>query len=385
MSRVRRIPATFARGGTSRGAYLMAGDLPGDPSRRDAVILAIYGSPDARQIDGLGGGDPLTSKVAVVGPSSRADADVDYSFGQVGIETDRVFWTGNCGNMSAGVGPFAIERGLVAVTEPETAVRIYNTNTHVVLTAWVQVENGEVVEEGDATIAGVPGSGAPIYLDFGDCAGTVSDRLLPTGNVQDEAVLDEGIGVRYSLVDAATPFVFVSARDVQAAGTESAAMIDADEKLLSRLEQVRTAAAVALGVVAPDQEARVVSPGIPRVVMVSEPVEYVAAGGARVRAEDSNVVARQLSMQRAHKTYSVTGTICTAVAANVPGTVVNELATDPAGDFRIGHPGGVIDARVAVDTDGQGHRITEASLVRTARTIMQGQVHVPAALWPDAS
>lgn len=378
----RQIPCVFARAGTSRGAFLLVDDLPADPETRDAVVLAIYGSPDSRQINGLGGGDPLTSKVALVARSARPDADVDYTFGQVGIDVPRVFWVGNCGNMSSGVGPFAIEKGLVSAEEPETVVRIYNTNTEKILTARVQVKGGRVLEEGTVCMAGVPGTGAPILLDFGDCGGSVSGLLLPTGRVRDTITLRDGTTVDFSLVDAATPFVFVAAKDVGAVGTESAAEIDSDHRLLDRLEQIRSHAARVLGLVPEGADPTVVSPSIPRVTMVAEPLNYTTSEGAEVRVNEHDLLARQMSMQRTHKTYSVTGALCTSVAAVIPGTVVNAMSGAAGHTFRIGHPGGVIEARVRVDRNSVPPRVVEASLVRTARKIMDGHVHVPNAVWP---
>lgn len=379
------IPCTFMRGGTSRGCYFLRSDLPAEQTALDAVILGVYGSPDQRQINGMGGGDPLTSKVAVVAPSSRADADVDFTFGQVGIDTPQVFWVGNCGNMSSGVGPFAIERGLVPAAEPVTTVRIYNTNTDKIITARVPVAAGRVVEDGDVAIAGVPGTGAGILLDFGDCGGAVTGTTLPLGEPRTTMTLSDGRTAEISIVDAATPFVFVRADDVGMSGTESAAEIDSDSALLERVEEVRAFAARAIGLVTPEQVAREVSPSIPRVSVVSTPTDYTAADGTPVSGGAVELVARQLAMQRTHKTYAVTGTLCTSVAAAIPGTVVNEVAKvpEPGGLFRIGHPGGVIAARVRVafpdgpDGDINSVRIEEASLLRTARVLMTGRVRVP--------
>lgn len=373
------------RGGTSRGAFFLRDDLPDDPARLDTVILNIYGSPDPRQINGIGGGDPLTSKVAIVAPSEREDADVDYTFGQVSVDTADVFWVGNCGNMSSAVGPFAIERGLVPAVSPLTRVRIFNTNTHKLLTAEVIVHDGRVVEEGDTHIAGVPGGGAPIVLDFGDCAGSVTGAALPTGLARQDAVLGDGSMVCVSIVDAATPFVFVAAGDLGMTGTETPAQIDANPALLQNLEEIRAYAARAIGLVRAGEVAKDVSPSIPRVTVVSPPASYLATDGSHVGAADISIVARQMSMQRTHKTYSVTGTLCTGVASAIPGTVVNDLAKTFGNGktFNIGHPGGVISARVSVELGNGAIVVREASLIRTARTIMDGYVHLPSDVWPQ--
>ena len=212
------IKCTFMRGGSSRGGFFLDEDLPRDKAERDAVLLAAYGSPDDRQIDGIGGSDPLTSKAAVVKLSERDDADVDYTFYQVGIDAPSVSTGGNCGNMLAAVGPFAIRRGLIPAIEPETVVRIYTTNTRQVVIARIPVRNGEPLCEGDCAIAGVPDTGAAIRLDFGNCAGAVSGKLLPTGSARDSILID-GRTIDVSLIDAATPFIFVNAYDVGATGT----------------------------------------------------------------------------------------------------------------------------------------------------------------------
>lgn len=378
------------RGGTSRGGFFLRDDLPHDPALRDAVVLNVYGSPDRRQINGIGGGDALTSKIAVVAPSDRPDADVDFTFGQVSIDVASVFWVGNCGNMSSAVGPFAIARGLVPAVSPITRVRIFNTNTNKVLTAEVLVEDGTVVEEGDTSIAGVPGTGAPVMLDFGNCGGAVTGKILPTGAASQMTSLSDGTAVTVSIIDAATPFVFVGAADVGMSGTELPDSIDSDEVLLQRLEEVRAYAARAIGLVRQGEDARDVSPSIPRVSVVSAPVPYTTTDGSTVRADGLNVVARQMSMQRTHKTYAVTGALCTAVAAAIPGTVVHQAArpnepnepNEPGGSFDIGHPGGVVSARVVIDDRGGQISVAQASIVRTARIIMDGHVHVPVSLWP---
>jgi methylitaconate Delta-isomerase len=249
-----QVPCVFMRGGTSRGAYLWAQDLPTDPDERDRLILAIYGSPDARQIDGLGGADPLTSKVAILGPSSRPDADVDYTFGQVGINSASIDYQPNCGNISAGVGPYAIERGLVPAVSPVTRVRIYNTNTRKVIVAEVPVRDGRVEVEGDCTIDGVPGTGARILLDFLDSGGAATGRLLPTVRPRDTVSL-AGRDYTVSLVDAANPYVFVRAESVGLVGTELAERVNSDPELLTLLENIRGSAAKLYGFVDDPAEA----------------------------------------------------------------------------------------------------------------------------------
>ncbi len=366
------------RGGSSRGAFLLADDLPGDPRERAALLLAAYGSPDLRQIDGIGGSDPLTSKAAIIARSHRADADVEYTFVQVAIAAAQIGIGGNCGNMLAAVGPFAILRGLVPASEPETVVRIYTTNTGQVVTARIPVADGVPMIEGDCRIPGVPGCGARIGLDFGDCAGAVSGRLLPTGRPRDEIEI-AGQSATVSLVDAATPFVFVRAADIGARGCESAVEISADAALQQRLELVRGWAATVLGLAPTAEGARAASPNVPRVIMVSAPQDYASPEAGAVKAGDADLCVRQMSMQRPHKALAVTGSVCTAVAAAVEGTVVAECAASQCGDeYRLGHPGGVLRVRARVRRkDDGGYRIEGAEIERTARLIMAGTLYAP--------
>ncbi len=370
------VPCAFMRGGSSRGGFFLDSDLPAGVIERDALLLAAYGSPDARQIDGIGGSDPLTSKAAIVTPSERPDADVEYTFCQVGIDRAQVSTGGNCGNMLSAVGPFAILRGLVEPSEPETTIRIYTTNTRQVVTARVPVLVGMPQIEGDCDIAGVPDPGAAIRLDFGDCAGAVSGRLLPTGRPSD-IIEVAGRKVEVSLVDAATPFVFVRAADLAANGTELPDTIMGNLGLLARLEEVRGWAAKRLGLVDSVARASEVTPNVPRVMMVSQPVGYVTISGASVAPQDTDLVVRQMAMQRPHRALAVTGAICTAVASALPGTVVADCTATSGEGRRIGHPGGVMRVAARVEPDGRGgHAIRSAEVERTARLVMDGKLYV---------
>ena len=373
-----RIRCAFIRGGTSRGAYLLAKDLPSDPELRDRVILAIYGSPDSRQIDGLGGADSLTSKVAIIAPSDRSDADVDYTFGQVSINSTLVDYKGNCGNMSSGVGPFSIDEGLVKVTEPITQVRIYNTNTKKIIVAGVPVKDGKALVEGDCVIDGVPGTGARIMLDFLDSGGAVTGKLLPTGNVKD-TIQVEGRGYTVSLVDAANPAIFVNAEELGLRGTELASDIDANPTLLQELERIRGVGAEMIGLVHDWRDATRLSPAVPKMAFVSKPQEYRSSKGEVISEESIDLTARIMSMQKAHKAYAVTGAIVTAAAAKIPGTVVNEVfrQREGANFVRIGHSSGRLALEIVVGEREGGLFLKRAALERTARRIMDGYVYVP--------
>ena len=378
MSEDVKIPAILMRGGTSKGAYIMMDDLPSDKEMRDKVILAIYGSPDARQINGIGGADPLTSKVALIERSQRENVDVDYTFGYVGIRDAVVDYEGNCGNMSSGVGPFAIAKGLVPVEEPITRVRIYNTNTAKVIEAEVPVSNGKVVAEGDYEIAGVPGSGAKIVLNFLNSAGSKTGKLLPTGNVTDEITLTSGKKVRVSLVDSANPSVFVKAEDLGLTGKELPSDTETNPAILAMMEDIRTTAAVLMGLAKSKETA---SPAVPKVAFVASAQEYYTSTGDVIRADECDLLARTKALDVMHKTYAVTGGICLATAACIDGTVVNEIVSAQAkqkGEVRIGHPSGILEVFVSLKKlpDNQWD-LQKAGVARTARIIMEGSVYVP--------
>jgi methylitaconate Delta-isomerase len=370
-----RIPAFLLRGGTSKGVFLMAKDLPSDPVLRDQVILDIYGSPDSRQINGMGGADPLTSKVAILSLSNRPGVDIDYTFGYVGITEATVDYDGNCGNISAGVGVYAILRGLVEPTEGVTKVVIYNTNTGKTIESLIPVKDGEVVFEGDYSIAGVPGSGAKIVMNFPDSAGSRTGRLLPTGNVRDRISLPDGRSMEVSIVDAATPAVFFKATDAGLSGVELPSDCERDPSIMAVLEDIRTTAAVMMGL-APSKDK--VGPAVPKVAFVSAPATYLSSDGMTIQAADIDIVARTLAMGAVHKTYAVTGGICLAAAALIEGTVVNDLLCARAkasGEVRIGHPTGFLEVFVEIGKVDSAWKLDRAGVCRTARPIMDGYVY----------
>ena len=376
MGEGRRIRAAIIRGGTSKGVYLHANDLPSDPTARDHVILAIFGSPDPRQIDGLGGADPLTSKVAVIAPSTRVDADVDYTAGYVGIDKAVVDYQGNCGNISLGVGPFAVDEGLVAPVEPITRVRIFNTNTGKIIEAEVPVNGGRALAEGDFAVDGIPGSGARIVMNFVNSAGSKTGKLLPTGNVIDDIRLADGRKVRASLVDAATPAVFVQAAEIGLAGTELPRDTTTNPCILAIMEEIRVKAALMMGLAANPNE---VSPAVPKVAFVGRPESYQTIVGRKVASSDCDLLARTKSLAVMHKTYAITGGICVSAAALIEGTVVHEIVGPNAkqtGMVRIGHPSGVLSFIVEVRKNPSGgFELRKSAVAGTARRIMDGFVY----------
>ncbi len=356
-----RIPCVQMRGGTSKGAYFLASDLPADPALRDSVLLSVMGSPDSRQIDGIGGADSLTSKVAIVSPPTRDDADVDYLFAQVLVDEARVDYGQNCGNMLAGVGPFAIELGLVPAQGETTRVAIHMVNTGQVAIATVSTPAGRVEYEGDQRIDGVPGTAAAIPLEFKDTAGSSCGALLPTGNVRD--VID---GIEATLIDNGMPTVVLRARDLGCTGYESREQLDADEALKARIEAIRLAAGPMMNL------GDVAQRTVPKMCLVSPPRE----GGA--------LNTRSFIPHVCHASIGVLGAVSAASAAVLPGSVCEGVAQLPPGDspvLGIEHPSGELSTQMHLGREADAVTITSAALIRTARWLFDGHVHVPARIW----
>lgn len=368
----------IVRGGTSKGIFIMENELPKDQEKRDAIIRAIFGTPDVREIDGLGGADVLTSKLAIVGPSEREDADVDYTFGQVSFESEIIDYAANCGNISSAVGGFAIDHGMVPAVEPVTTVRIRMTNCDRILVAEVPVKDGKAQVDGDYQIDGVPGTGAMIKMDWSDTVGGVCGKLMPTGNAKDVFHID-GKDYEVSLIDMGNPLVFIKAEDLGMVGTETPDEIEANKGLMAEIEKIRGKAAKVFGLVENEREAAEKSPYAPFFAIISKPADYTGLNNKQVKKDDVDVVSRLLFMLRMHKAYPITGTVCTGAAAKIPGSVVYEAIPEENRkntNVRIGHPGGVVVVEVEADEkDGQAE-IQSVKITRTARTIMEGQVYV---------
>jgi 2-methylaconitate cis-trans-isomerase PrpF len=374
-----KIPCALYRGGTSKPVFFLEADLPRNAKERDLMVLRAFGSPDIRQIDGLGGADPLTSKVAYIGPSVVPEADLNYTFGYVGITQPVIDYTGNCGNTSAAVGPFALLRGLIKPVEPVTRVRIYNTNTKKIILAEFKVANGEFVSEGDFTIDGVPGSGSKILLDFIGSGGAVTGKLLPTGKVREEVKFPTLGALEVSMVDAANPFVFVRAADLGLRGDETMDEFGNSETTLRKCEEIRSVVAEIMGI-AKKEEATTRSPGAPKIAVVAPPATYSTPKG-QVDATQIDVVARMTALQKLHKAYAVTGAVCLGTAAKIPGTIVNEIYRKVQPDnppaVRIGHPTGKLQVEILIEKGRNGElELTRAALARTARLLMDGSVYV---------
>ena len=377
---MREIRCSIVRGGTSKGVFFLENDLPKEKNLRDRVIQAAFGGVDERQIDGLGGADPLTSKVAIIGPSTREGCDVDYTFGQVSFTTELVDYKGNCGNISAAVGPFAIDAGLVKAVEPITKVKIHLTNTDNIIVSEVPVENGKAKVCGNFEIDGVMGTGSKIKLDFSDMQGAQTGKLLPTGNAKD--IFDFGEKGRYevSLVDAGNPLVFITAASLGMNGTETPNEIEADKELMDKIELIRSRAALKFKLVKNEEEASVKSPYIPFFAIVSPVKDYICYNGKQVNKEDIDIVSRLLFMHSVHKAYPGTGTVCTGCASRIPGTVVWEQLPEEIKKknvLNIGHPSGIIPVETEYEITEDGKvKIKKAAFYRTARKIMDGVVYI---------
>jgi len=340
--------------------------------------LHAFGSPDIRQIDGLGGADPLTSKVAYISPSTIRDADLNYTFGYVGIAQPVIDYTGNCGNTSAAVGPFALLRGLIEPDEPITKVRIYNTNTKKMILAEFEVRNGQFFSEGNFTIDGVPGSGSKILLDFIGSGGAVTGKLLPTGKVREEVKFPTLGTLEVSMVDAANPFVFVRATDLGLRGNENMDEFGNNEATLKKCEEIRSVVAEIMGI-AKREEATSRSPGVPKIAVVAPPASYSTPKG-QVEASQIDIIARMTALQKLHKAYAVTGAVCLGTAAKIAGTIVHEIYRKVQPDnppaVRIGHPTGRLQVEIEIEKQNGQLELTKAALARTARLLMDGNVYL---------
>lgn len=381
----RKIPCVYMRGGTSKAVFFNSKDLPADAVSRDRIILSAFGSPDRRQIDGLGGANTSTSKCAVISKSKRDGVDVDYDFGQVDVHNPVVGKTMNCGNISSAVGPYAIDEGLVEAIEPVTTVRIFNTNTKKVIEAEVPVKDGKAMTEGDFSIDGVPGTGAKILLKFVEPQGAASGQLLPTGNPKDQIEID-GKVYEYSFVDAANPVIFVHPEDFGVKGTEIPSEFNAlsnCNEICRILEIIRGTGAITLGLAKDLEDARVNSQTLPKIAFITSPTNYTAGSGVAIKEGEVDCVGRLFSMNmKMIDAYMGTGAICTVTAANTPGTIVNEIVcgareNNQVKALRIGHPWGIMNTFADIEIHENGeHIVKSGNLERTARRIMEGKVYV---------
>jgi 4-oxalomesaconate tautomerase len=352
------IRCMLMRGGTSKGAYFLAEDLPAEPAARDALLLGLMGSPDPRQVDGLGGAHPLTSKIAIVSRSSLPDCDIDFLFGQVGIEKAMVDTTPNCGNILSGVAPFAIERGLVKARDGVTCVRVRTINTGTIAELAVQTPGGIVSYEGEARIDGAPATAAPITIDFLDAAGSVCGALLPTGRARDEV-----LGVPVTLIDNGMPVIVMKASDLGRTGYEPRDMLDKDTDLKARINAIRVAAGPLMNL------GDVTDKVIPKIALVAPP----QAGGA--------IATRSFIPHECHASIGVFAAVTVATAAALPGSPAAEVACLPEGRVKhvsVEHPTGEFTVTLTMGGSERAPVVERAGLLRTARKLFDGIAFAPA-------
>jgi probable AcnD-accessory protein PrpF len=380
-----RIPAIYMRGGTSKGVFFHEAALPPPGPARDRLLLRVIGSPDpyGKQIDGMGAATSSTSKVVILSRSSRPDCDVDYLFGQVAIDKPVVDWSGNCGNLTAAVGPFAIGEGLVGAPRDGVAiVRIWQANIAKRIIAHVPMRGGEVVEEGEFELDGVTFPAAEIRIEFLEPGGGEDDEggpMFPTGRVVDRLDV-AGVGTfEATLINAGNPTIFVDAAALGLTGTELQDDVNGDSALLARCEKIRAAGAVAMGLAKTAEAASRERPHTPKLAFVSPPRDYVASSGKKVAATDLQLCARILSMGKLHHAMTGTGAVALAVAAAIPGTIVARVVGDLPRDgaVRLGHPSGTLVVGAEAMKKGDEWIVTKAIMSRSARRLMEGWVRVP--------
>lgn len=375
---MRKFKTVFMRGGTSKGCMFLREDLPENRQEWDSIFLQAMGSPDPKQIDGLGGTVSSNNKIVVVWKSEEEGVDVEYLVGQVIVGKEQVDYKSNCGNMTAAVGPFAVEEGLVKVQEPITTVHLLNKNTEKYIDVTVPCENGSFAEDGDCHIAGVDGTAAELKVKFLNPAGAKTGKLLPTGNIID--VLDiEGVGkIEASILDVSNPMVLVRAEDVKATGMELPEEVNANTELGEILEKIRGKAACMMGFAKDLKDATENSPAVPKVGFITSPKSYTEIGGSEVNAEDMDVCVRVISVFKCHKACPLTSASSVAVAATLKGSIVNQVIDEKTNfeNIRIGHPSGIMTMCPELIEKENEIEVPSVAVQRTARRIMDGMVYI---------
>ncbi|WP_420333369.1 2-methylaconitate cis-trans isomerase PrpF family protein [Roseibium sp.] len=381
-----RLRAAFYRGGTSKAVVFNGADLPDGTAVRDRIFLHVLGSPDAygRQLNGMGGGLSSLSKVVIVKPSDREDADVDYTFVQIAVDEPLADYGSACGNMASCVGPFAVDEGMIDLAPGQTdaLVRIYDTNTKRIYHSRFPVEDGKAVEEGDVSIPGVSGTGAPVVLEFLTPGGAATGKLLPTGNAVDDLTVPGFGKIKASLVDAANPVVYVRASDLGRTATEQPGDLDGDKDLMAHIEAVRRAGAVAMGMADTAEE---VKRSNPKVAMLGPAAQFTSLDGESHEKATHDLNVRLVSMGNFHRAITLTGGMCTAVAAQVPGSLVRDIAGIDGRDLRVGTPSGVLTVTADVRAGAEGPEALSAGTFRTQRRMMEGAVLYPSNLLKEPS
>ncbi len=368
----RKFPCVFMRGGTSKAIFFRKDVLPKDEREWPEIFLKVMGTPDVKQIDGMGGATSSTSKVAVISKSSRPGVDVDYHFYQVDILIPRADDSANCGNISSAVGPYAIDEGMVEAVEPITVVRLYNTNTGKIIEEHVRVKDGKACVNGDTSIQGVPGTGSKIDMFFEDPAGSKTGKLFPTGNKKETLDVPGYGAAEVTLLDCSNPVVFIKASDLGIQGTELTEL-NSNQNVMEHIERIRGLAAVKMGFVSDYRKARTESTSAPKVAIISPAQDYKNMDGNLVKKNDMDLCVRAVSVGMLHKAYPMTVAVATGAAAKLPGTIVADLLGEKESDtIRLGHSSGVTAVTMKMD----GGKVLQGGVVRTARRIMDGFVYI---------
>jgi len=368
-----KLKCVYMRGGTSKAVFFHEKNLPKDKSTWPGIFLKVMGTPDPKQIDGMGGAFQITSKIAVISPADDPSYDINYTFYQIGVDVPIVEDKVNCGNISCAVGPFAVDEGLVPVTEPVTVVRVLNTNTGKFIEEHVPVKNGKAMTTGDTRITGVPGTGAGIDVFFENPGGATTGKLFPTGNPRDILHPEGYPEIEATLIDCSNPVTILRARDLGLDGGEIDVFKN-DKELLSHIEAIRSQAAVLYGYVENAKDATEKSLALPKVAVISQPHDFMGSDQKIVQGESMDLCSRVVSVGALHKTHPITSGIALAAAANTPGTLAAELVRPgwEGMELRVGHPYGVLPVKIAME-NGQ---VIKAGSVRTARRIMDGNLYI---------
>ena len=372
------IKATYYRGGTSKGVFFQKKDLPTqDEKELNKIFLKVIGSPDpnGRQLNGMGGGVSSVSKCVIISPSERDDADVDYNFIQIAVDQPIAEWNNNCGNLSGAVGPYAVQEGIIKPKEGENKIRIYQVNTDKIIHSTFNVKDGKPEIEGDYTIAGVYGGASKVRLDYLEPGGSGTGKLLPTGNVIDEIEIDGFGKIKVSIVDAATPLIYIQAEDLGLKGTESPDELDGNSEKMEIIQKIRRKCAFMTGLSKSEHEAPM---NTPRIGIVTSPKDYISLDKSNIKGDDQDITARMFSMGKTHKAIMGTAGVNIGVAAAIEGTIPNLIkrkGSNPL-ELRAGNPSGVMTAGAVIEqVDGKPHA-KSAIMYRTFRPLMRGEVLV---------
>ena len=372
------IKATYYRGGTSKGVFFQKKDLPtSDQNKLNELFLKVIGSPDTnqRQLNGMGGGVSSVSKCVIISPSERDDADIDYNFIQIAIDKPIAEWNNNCGNLSGAVGPYAVQEGIIKPKEGENLVRIYQVNTDKIIHSTFQVKDGKPLIEGDYSIAGVHGAGSKVRLDYIEPGGSGTGKLLPTGNVIDEIEIKDYGKIKVSIVDAATPLVYLLAEDIGLKGTETPDELDAKTDKMNLIQKIRRKSAHIIGLSNSENEAPM---NTPRIGIVTSPKDYVSLDKTKISSNDQDITTRMFSMEKTHKAIMGTAGVNIGVAAAIDGTIPNKVKrknSDPL-ELRAGNPSGIMTAGAIIENKNGKPFAKSAIFFRTFRPLMRGEVLV---------